>query len=57
MDEYCKCRFCQSYDEYEGCMWGCENYGGYTPNKNKIIEAAKERGISVVDMIALINLE
>lgn len=43
MDEYCKCRFCKSYDEYKVCKWGCDNYDGYEPNKNKIIEAAKEK--------------
>lgn len=57
MDEYCKCRFCKSYDDYEGCLWGCDNYEGYQPDRNKIIEAAKEKGLSIVDMIALINLE
>lgn len=57
MDEYCKCRFCKSYDRYEGCFYGCDNYEGYSPDRNRIVEAAKEKGISVTDMIALINLE
>lgn len=56
MDEYCKCRFCKSYDEYEGCEWGCDNFESYEPNKNRLIEKAKEKEISVVDLIALINL-
>lgn len=56
MDEYCKCRFCKSYDEYEGCEWGCDNFESYEPNKNRLIEKAKEKGISVADLIALINL-
>lgn len=56
MDEYCKCRFCKSYDEYEGCEWGCDNFEGYESNKNRLIEKAKEKGISVADLIALINL-
>lgn len=57
MDEFCKCRFCKSYDSYEGCEWGCEDYNGYEPSKQRILEAAKEKGISVADVIALINLE
>ena len=56
MDEYCNCRFCKSYDEYEGCEWGCDNFEGYESNKNRLIEKAKEKGISVADLIALINL-
>ena len=56
MDEYCKCRFCKAYDEYEGCEWGCDNFEGYESNKNRLIEKAKEKGISVADLIALINL-
>lgn len=57
MDEYCKCRFCKSYDEYEGCECGCDNYEDYRPNKNKLIEKAKEAKISVADVIALVNME
>ena len=56
MDEYCKCRCCKSYDEYEVCEWGCDNFEGYESNKNRLIEKAKEKGISVADLIALINL-
>lgn len=57
MDEYCKCRFCKLYDEYEGCVDGCNNFEDYKPNKNKLIEKAKEKEISVSDLIALINLD
>ena len=57
MDEYCRCRFCKSYDEYDCCEWGCYNFKNYKPNKNRLIEKAKEKEISVTDLIALINLE
>ena len=56
MYEYCKVRFCKSYYEYQGCEWGCYNFEGYESNKNRLIEKAKEKGISVADLIALINL-
>lgn len=57
MDEYCKCRFCKWYDSYEGCDgWGCDHYSSYEPNKARIIEKAQEQGISVADVIALINM-
>lgn len=58
MKEFCKCNFCTSYDIYEGCMWGCgENGDGFIPNTERIIEKAKEKGISVSDVLALIELE
>ena len=57
MDEYDKCRFCKSYDDYEGCTDGwCENKDSYKPNKNRIIEKAKETGLSVTDVISLIEI-
>lgn len=56
MDEYCKCRFCKSYDEYEGCEWRCNNYEDYTPIKDRIIKFVREKGIGVSDAIALINM-
>jgi hypothetical protein len=56
LDEYSKCRFCQYYDEYDGCEWGCDNFNGYVPRKDRIIQKAKEEGISVADVIALINM-
>lgn len=57
MDEYDKCRFCCYYDNFDGCTdWYCENKRGYKPNKNRIIEKAKETGISVADVITLINM-
>lgn len=58
MDEYSKCRFCKEYDDYyEGCEFGCDNHKGYTPDKHKIIDKAKETGLSVSDIIALIDLD
>jgi len=54
--EFRKCNFCKSYDEFEGCEWGCNNYESFEPNNDRIIEKAKEKGISVADIIALITL-
>ena len=42
-DEYDKCYFCKSYDEYEGCEYGCENKTGFEPNHDRIIAKAKEK--------------
>ena len=57
MDDFDKCYFCQSYDTYDGCQDGwCECREDFKPNKNRIIEEAKSRGLSVADVIALINL-
>jgi hypothetical protein len=57
MDEYDKCRFCKYYDNFDGCRkWYCENKDDYEPNKQRIIEKAKEAGLSVADVIALINM-
>lgn len=55
-NEYDKCYFCKSYDEYEGCEYGCENNTGFEPDYDRIIEKAKEKNISVVDVIALMNM-
>ncbi len=58
MNEFCKCNFCTSYDIYEGCEWGCsDGYDSFHPNTDRIIEKAKEKGISVSDVLALIELE
>ena len=57
LDEYSKCRFCRSYDDYDGCTeWFCSDKNYYRPDKNRIIAKAKEEGISVADVIALINM-
>ena len=55
-DEFDKCHFCRYYDEYEGCEYGCENKTGFEPNHDRIIAKAKEKDISVVDVIALMNM-
>ena len=55
-NEYDKCYFCKNYDEYEGCEWGCEDKKGFKPNHDRIIAKAKEKNISVADVIALINM-
>ena len=57
-DEFNKCYFCYYYNKFVGCVSiGCYNKDGYKVNKNRIIEKAKEKGISVADVIALINME
>ena len=55
-NEFDKCYFCKSYDDYEGWEWGCNNKEGFSPDHNRIIKKAKEKNISVQDVIALINL-
>ena len=40
-NEYDKCYFCKSYDEYEGCEYSCENKTGFEPNHDRIIAKAK----------------
>lgn len=55
-NEYDKCYFCKSYDEYDGCEWGCENKEEFKLNHDRIIKKAKEKGISVADVIALMNV-
>lgn len=58
-DKFDKCRFYLYYDDFEGCSYTlCEpcTHSFYEPDKNKIIEAAREMGLSVIDLIALIEL-
>lgn len=40
-NEYDKCYFCKSYDEYEGCAYGCENKTGFESDHDRIIAKAK----------------
>ena len=59
MDEYDKCSFCKKYDDYEGCRdYFCpsatKDY--FEANVDKIIEKAKEKGISIADLVAIINI-
>lgn len=56
MNEFDKCYFCKCYDEYEGCEWGCDDKSGFDPDHDKIINKAKEKHISVTDVIALMNI-
>lgn len=57
MDEYSKCEFCTYYDNYDGCTnWFCCGKNAYEPDKQRIIEKSKESGLSVADIVALINL-
>ena len=55
-NEFRKCNFCSYYYEYEGCEWGCNNHEDFKPDNDRIITKAKEKGISVADVIALINI-
>lgn len=55
-NEFDKCYFCKSYDEYEGCIDGCSNHESFSPDHDRIIKKAKEKNISVQDVIALMNL-
>ena len=36
--------------------YGCNNYERFEPNNDRIIKKAKEKGISVADVVALITL-
>lgn len=62
-NEFEKCNFCRYYDDnfctyYSnlGCHICCTNYSKFKPNNNKIIETAREKDLSVADLIALITL-
>lgn len=55
-NEFNKCYFCKSYDEWEGCECGCNNKEGFEADHDKIIKKAKEKEISCADVIALMNL-
>ena len=59
MDEFDKCRFCIKYDNFDGCtddfcFSPLREY--FEPSKDRIIEKAKEKNISISDVIALINV-
>ena len=58
MSEWSKCNFCYYHDNSDGCWnMGCYEMDGYKPDRDKIIEKANDTGMSVADIIALINLE
>lgn len=42
-NEFDKCYFCKSYDEYEGCEYGCDNKESFSPDHNRIIKKAKKK--------------
>ena len=56
MSEWNKCQFCKwNYDT--GCEAMCTGHDEYEPVVDLLIEKAKEKGISVTDVIALIELK
>lgn len=56
MNEFDKCRFCQSYDEEKGCEDKmCWSRYHYRLDVDKIINKSRERGISVTDVLNLIR--
>lgn len=55
MNEWCKCNFCNpTWGVDNSCNW-CSTYSNYTPDADKIIDVAKEKNISVSDVIKLIE--
>ena len=60
LDEYDKCRFCKKYDDFDGCtdeFCASATKEWFKPDRELVIKKAKEKGISVADLIALINME
>lgn len=58
MDEFNKCRFCMSYDSYEGCedpYGNSSNHVCFRMDVRKIIAKADELGISVTDVLNLMH--
>lgn len=53
MNEWCKCNFCKC-NTWDQCDW-CSNYSAYKPNADALIEVAKDKGISITDVIKLIE--
>lgn len=56
-DEYCACHFCHFYTLTENCTEICWGYMNFSPDKIRIVEKAKEKGISVVDVLALMKMK
>lgn len=54
--EYSMCRYCTHYQELEGCDYNCSFKSGFEPANDRIIEKAKEKGISVTDFLELLKL-
>lgn len=55
-NEFEKCKFCTHYDSFEGCKYSCNNHEDFKPNNDRIIIKAKERGLSVADVVAIITI-
>lgn len=53
MNEWCKCNFCNN-TSWDGCDW-CSNYSEYKPDSDAIIQMSKSKGVSVADVIKLIE--
>lgn len=52
IDEWDKCNFCKNYDDFDGCEeWTCN----FRVSQDKVIETAKDKGISCTDVLALIE--
>ena len=52
MKEFDKCNFCSSYDTDSGCSDPyCQNHGDYILDIHKLIAKARERGMSVNDVM------
>ena len=56
LNEWNKCNFCKHNTEVTCTANECWSHDHYSPDPNKLIAKAKELGISVTDVIALINL-
>lgn len=55
-NEFEKCEFCTHHDSFKNCKCSCDHYDRFKPNNERIIIKAKERGLSVADVVALINI-
>ena len=60
MNEFDKCKFCNFYDEYEGCEGKYEKEEcfcfHFDPDHEKIIGKARERHLSISDVVTLMCL-
>lgn len=53
-NEWNKCNFCKWNNDFE-CENICNGNDGFNPDGNKLIAKAKEKEITVADVIALID--
>ncbi len=56
LSEYCKCRFCKWYADTD-CDTICWKWQAYVCDTGKVVQKAKEQGITVEDVLALIEIE